>query len=96
MHAQLCPTLCDAMDCIPAGSSVHGIFQGRVLEWVNISYSRVIFPTQGSNLHHFHLLHRQADSLPLSYLGSPYFLYGGWLKKHFSNYYNVMLTNKLK
>ena len=74
VHAQLCPTLCDATDCILTGSSVHGIFQGRVLEWVNISCSRVTFPTQGSNLHHFHLLHRQADSLPLSYLGSPYFL----------------------
>ena len=31
--AQLCPTLCDPMDCSPPGSSVHGIFQARVLEW---------------------------------------------------------------
>ena len=30
--AQLCPTLCDPMDCSPPGSSVHGIFQARVLE----------------------------------------------------------------
>ena len=30
---QSCPTLCDPMDCSPAGSSVHGIFQARVLEW---------------------------------------------------------------
>ena len=31
--AQLCPTLRDPMDCSPPGSSVHGIFQARVLEW---------------------------------------------------------------
>ena len=30
---QSCPTLCDPMDCRPPGSSVHGIFQARVLEW---------------------------------------------------------------
>ena len=30
--AQSCPTLCDLMDCIPPGSSVHGIFQARILE----------------------------------------------------------------
>ena len=36
----LCPTLCDPMDCIPPGSSVHGIFQVRILEWVAISLSR--------------------------------------------------------
>ena len=37
---QLCPTLCDPRDCSPPGSSVHGIFQARILEWVAISYSR--------------------------------------------------------
>ena len=37
---QSCPTLCDPMDCSPPGSSVHGIFQARVLEWVAISFSR--------------------------------------------------------
>ena len=31
--AQLCPTLCDPMDCSLPGSPVHGIFQARVLEW---------------------------------------------------------------
>ena len=38
--AQLCPTLCDPMDCSPPGSSVHGILQARILEWVAISFSR--------------------------------------------------------
>ena len=37
---QLCPTFCDLMDCRSPGSSVNGIFQARILEWVVISYSR--------------------------------------------------------
>ena len=38
--AQSCPTLCNPMDCSPPGSSIHGVFQARVLEWVAISFSR--------------------------------------------------------
>ena len=38
--AQLCPTLWDSMDCSLPGSSIHGIFQTRILEWVAISFSR--------------------------------------------------------
>ena len=34
------PTPCNPMDCSPPGSSVHGIFQARILEWVAISFSR--------------------------------------------------------
>ena len=37
---QSCPTLFDPMDCSPPGSSIHGIFQARVLEWVAISFSK--------------------------------------------------------
>ena len=37
--AQSCPTLIDPMDCSPPGSSVHGIFQARVLEWGAIAFS---------------------------------------------------------
>ena len=37
---QLCPTLCDPMNCSPPGSSVHGILQARILEWVAIPFSR--------------------------------------------------------
>jgi len=56
------------MDCSPPGSSVHGILQARILEWVVISFFRETFLTQGSNPS---LLHWQADSLPLSHRGSP-------------------------
>ena len=37
---QSCLTLCDPMDCITTNSSVHKIFQARILEWVAISFSR--------------------------------------------------------
>ena len=40
MCAQLCPILCGPMNCSLPGSSVHGIFQSRILEWVVISSSR--------------------------------------------------------
>ena len=38
-HAHSCSTLCDPMNRSPPGSSVHGIFQARILEWVAISFS---------------------------------------------------------
>ena len=38
--SQSCPTLCDPMDCSLPRSSIHGIFQARVLEWIAISFSR--------------------------------------------------------
>ena len=40
VHAQSYPTLCDPMDYSPPGSSVHGILQARMLEWVAILFSR--------------------------------------------------------
>ena len=62
---------CNPVDCSPPGSSVHGILQGRILEWVSISFSQGIFLTQGLNLC---LLHWQADSLPLNHLESPFYI----------------------
>ena len=71
---RLCPTLCSPMDYSPPGSSVHGILQVRILEWVAI-------PPQG------HLVHPgielvslmspalQADSLPLAPPGKPIYIY---------------------
>ena len=52
LAAQSCPTVCNPADCRPSGSSVHGILQARILEWVAISHFLLqgIFPTQGSNL----------------------------------------------
>ena len=41
--AQPCPTICDPMDCSLLGSSLHGILQARVLEWVAISFSNHLY-----------------------------------------------------
>ena len=41
--AQLCPILRNPMDCSPPGSSVHGIFQARVLEWGAIAFSLLVY-----------------------------------------------------
>ena len=54
------------MDCSPSDSSVHGIFQAGILEWVLL---QGIFPIQGLHLHLLCLLHRQGDSLPVALPG---------------------------
>ena len=47
--AQSCPTLRDPMDCSLPGSSVHGIFQARVLEWVAIAFSDILVRDNRAN-----------------------------------------------
>ena len=69
MCAQSSLMLLDPMNCSLLGSSILGIFQARILQWVAISFSRG--PTQGLNLYLLCLLHCQADSLSLYHLGSP-------------------------
>ena len=68
--AQSYRTLCKPMDCIPLGSSVHGILQARLLEWVAMPASGD-FQTQGSNLNLLCLLHWQLGSSPLAPPGKP-------------------------
>ena len=68
MHAQSCPTLCFPMDCSLPGSSIHEIFQARILELGCHFLLQGIFPTQGSNPC---LLQRETDFLPLHHLGKP-------------------------
>ena len=60
---QLCPTLCDPMDCCLPGSSAGGLFQARILEWGAISTLEDL-SSQGSNSHLLHLLQWKVDSLP--------------------------------
>ena len=68
---QSCPGLCNSMDCSLLGSSVHGISQARILEWVSISFSR------GSSLPKDQTMSPAvaSDSLPLSLQESPRGLY---------------------
>ena len=65
------------MDCSMPGSSVHGILQVKVQEWIAIPFSRGASQPQGLNMHLLCLLYWQVDSLPLSYQRSP--------SSHFSN-----------
>ena len=61
-------TLCDPMDCSPIGSSVHGILQAKILEWVAIPFRRGDLPDPGIEPRSPAL---QADSLLSSHQGSP-------------------------
>ena len=69
---QSCRLLRDPVDCSPPGSSVLGILQAKILEWVAIpSSSGPSKPKDRTCVSH--LLHWQAGSLPLALPGKPYF-----------------------
>ena len=68
VFAQSRPTFGDPMDCRLAGSSLRGIFQARVLEWVTISFSRGSWMSQESNPD---FPHCRQMLYHLSYQGSP-------------------------
>ena len=67
---QLCLTLCDPTDYRLPGSSIHGILQAKIPEWVPCPPPGHL-PAQGSNPCLSHLLHWQADSLLLAPSGKP-------------------------
>ena len=73
--AQSCPTLCDPKDCSPPGSSVHGILQARILEWVAI-YS----PRESS---------QPRDQTCISYITSKFFTTELQRKPHSGNIYTT-------
>ena len=71
VHAKslwLCPTLCDPMNCSPPGSSIHGVLQARILEWVAMPSD---LPNPGIKPVSPAVPTLQADSLPLSHRESP-------------------------
>ena len=70
--AKSCRTLCNPMDCSLPGSSVHGIFQTRILEWVAISFSRGSSPPRDN----LGLLHCRWILYQLSYQGCSIFKSG--------------------
>ena len=74
LAAQSCPALCNPMDCSQPGSSVYGISQAKILEWVAISFSMGSF--QLKNLTCVSCIGRDwhADPLALNHQGSPHFL----------------------
>ena len=80
--AQSCPTLSNPMDCSQPGSSIHGIFQARVLEW-GASYTLVILETVGSlnyaDLPHVDSFHHTISKISCSLILSLFFI-----RKHFA------------
>ena len=61
---QPCPTPSDPMDCSLAGSSVHGIFQARVLEWGAIAFSRDSVDTLSDTLKEEHVFREDSSPSP--------------------------------
>ena len=90
-------TLCNPLDCSLPSSSVHGILQARILEWVAMPSSRGVFPTQGLNVRLLCLLHWQAGSLPLAPPGKPnlYFPVRPALQSLFNISITIFLTAPL-
>ena len=64
--AQSCPTLGDPTDCSPPDSSVHGILQARILEWVAMTASRGSSRPRDRTCYLLGLVHWQAGSSPLA------------------------------
>ena len=65
---QSCPTLSNPMDCSPPGSSIHGIFQPRVLEWGAIAFSRKLYtPCQLPEFTQTHVHCGEGSGNPLQY-----------------------------
>ena len=71
LGAQSCPNLCDPIDHSPPGSSVHGILQARMLEWIAISFCRGSSQPRDRTCVSCVSLALQVDSLPVEPSGKP-------------------------
>ena len=99
-HTQLFMTLCAPMNCSTLGISVHGSFPSKNTAMGCHFLLQGIFPTQGLNPHLFHLLHWQAESLPLSPPGKPLSLVhtsedGTGLPTHMGQWWTVIIGSRL-
>ena len=89
-----CPALCDLMDCSLPGSSVHGISQAGLLEWVAISSTRE--SSQPRDWTPVSCI-GQAGSLPLCHLGSPVNPYALYLQSdYFKHIFQMQLNSVLR
>ena len=88
--AQLCPTLCNPGDCSPPGSSVLGILQARMPEWLSF-LSPGDLPTQGSNLS---LLHCRRIPYHPSREGSPTYGWGDSTKYNSEPFTSLPQTHR--
>ena len=91
--AQSCPTLSDPMDCSPPGSSIHGIFQARVLEWGAIAFSDIhiywyiILPFSILTCNSYHMLY----STYLSHIYIRYSIMNSWQFNFYNNLTKVFI-----
>ena len=76
VYTQSCLTFCDPMNCSLTGSSVHGILQARILEWVAISFSRGSSPPKNRTLVSYVSCIGRRILHPLSHLGEGHSLLG--------------------
>ena len=91
LNAQSCPTLCDPMNCSLPGSSVHGIFQARVLERVAISFSRGFsWPRDQTQAKHCRQM-----LCRLSHQGSPWLNIDVFLLAHMLRCHHLILKHSL-
>ena len=93
---QLCPTLCDPKDCSLPGSSVHGIIQGRILEWAAVPFSRESFPPRDQT-HVFCGFHIVGGFSTAVSPGKPHliYIYGQICLYSFTLGYIYYLSNKI-
>jgi len=82
VHTLSCIQLCDATDCIPPGSYVHGTSQARILEWFAICFTKRLSHPQGLTPRLLHLLHWQADLYHCSTWEAP--CIGRWILNHWA------------
>ena len=80
LAAQSCPTLWDPMDCSSPGSSVHGLLQARILEWVDVPFSI----THGSRYMNY-----KSPGRWFLYYNSYAYYFMHWLQPHFSHGFNT-------
>ena len=91
--AQSCPTPSDPMDCSLPGSSIHGIFQARVLEWGAIAFSAILYmivyicQSQSPNLFHSPLLPAPMSIYPFSTAASLFLPWKWFHLYHFSRFH---------
>ena len=83
--AQSCPTLCDHTDCSLPGSSIHGISQERVLEWVAIAFSECTMEWTQSNQDWKDKKYRKSYNSSLEWVNKnlQYHFYGKWIQLTF-------------
>ena len=94
--AQSCLTLCDPMDCSPPGSSVQGILQAGILEWIAISFSRRSRPRDQTHVSCVSCIGRQIfyHCTTMEYRTCKSYLYSLWISTNLKLYLLIIQTKR--